>query len=81
MAFIIRDPRFSMSVVDSDIPKMHYPRVSYAKQIERRIVSVWKLVTGATRKQPRNSVMFPDFVAVTHRRRSIHPSQAFRTRN
>ncbi|KAF9038482.1 hypothetical protein BJ165DRAFT_1531571 [Panaeolus papilionaceus] len=81
MAFIIRDPRFSMSVADADIPKMDYPRVSYAKQLERRIVSVWKLVTGATRKQPRNSVMFPDFVAVTHRRRSVLPSRAFPARH
>lgn len=54
------------------VPRFH--RVTYAKQLERRIVSVWKLVTRTTRKKQRNSFIHPDFVVITSRRRSsIHP--------
>ncbi|KAF8159501.1 hypothetical protein B0H34DRAFT_796741 [Crassisporium funariophilum] len=75
-SYIVRDPRFSMSMTDSDAAPgaARYPRVSFAKQLERRIISVWKIVTMAARKQPRNSFMSPDFVVITSRRRSTLPS-------
>ncbi|PPQ67863.1 hypothetical protein CVT25_010302 [Psilocybe cyanescens] len=74
-SYIVRDPRFSMSMADTEVPiSANFRRVSYAKQLERRIISVWKVVTRTTRKQPRNSFIHPDFVVITSRRKStIHP--------
>ncbi|KAF8966321.1 hypothetical protein BDZ97DRAFT_1809021 [Flammula alnicola] len=49
-------------------------RTTYARQLERRVVRVWKFVTRATRKQPRNSFIASDFIVLTSRRRStLHP--------
>ncbi|KDR80679.1 hypothetical protein GALMADRAFT_241055 [Galerina marginata CBS 339.88] len=77
-SYIVRDPRFSMSMVDAEVPStIHYSRASYAKQLERRIVRLWKLVTRTTRKQPRSSFISPDFIVITSRkslrRSTIHP--------
>ncbi|KAF4610473.1 hypothetical protein D9613_007011 [Agrocybe pediades] len=78
---IVRDSRFSMSMYrDSEAPSTSFRRTSYAKQLERRIVGVWKLVTRNTRKQPRNSYIHPDFVVITSRRKSILYPQTYHMR-
>ncbi|KAF8906241.1 hypothetical protein CPB84DRAFT_1770327 [Gymnopilus junonius] len=81
MSYVVRDPRFSMSLLDAEAPSAptRY-RPSYAKRIERRVVGVWKLVTRSTRKQPRNSSMPSDFIVVTSRRKSTYQPQVYRFR-
>ncbi|KAF5316567.1 hypothetical protein D9619_006469 [Psilocybe cf. subviscida] len=82
-AVIIRDPRFSMSLVDYEVPTYvsRSSSPSFGRQIERRVVRAWKFVTRTTRKQPRNSFIAPDFVVLTSRKRnSIHP-QLYRYQN
>ncbi|PPQ81655.1 hypothetical protein CVT26_013920 [Gymnopilus dilepis] len=81
MSYVVRDPRFSMSMVDAEAPIVasRY-RPSYAKRIERRVVGVWKLVTRSTRKQARNSFMPSDFIVVTSRRKSTFQPQVYRFR-
>ncbi|KAH9479415.1 hypothetical protein JR316_0008005 [Psilocybe cubensis] len=84
MSYIVRDPRFSMSMAEAEVPisaNFRRGRVSYAKQIERRIISVWKVVTRTTRKQPRNSFIHPDFVVITTRRKSTIQPQIYRYHN
>lgn len=51
---------------------VHYARPSLVKQFERRVVSVWKLMTKKGRKPPRNSFIARDFVPVTNHRRSAY---------
>jgi len=68
---VVRDPRFSMTMPESDLPKStHYRRRSFGKQLERRFITIWKLVTRSTRRQPRNSYISPDFIVITARRKS-----------
>ena len=55
--------------------RYHHHHVTFAKQIERRVISIWKVVTRTTRKQPRNSYLSRDFSFVTSRRRSTFPGQ------
>ncbi|KAF9530481.1 hypothetical protein CPB83DRAFT_851000 [Crepidotus variabilis] len=77
MAYVVRDPRFSMSHTDPEMPMpiVHFPRRTYARQIERRLISLWKLMTRNGRKQPRNSFISRDFINVTSRRRSTYHPQ------
>jgi len=46
------------------------PRVSSVKQLERRIIKLWKFATRSSRKQSRNSFLPQDFIAITSRRRT-----------
>lgn len=73
---VIRDPRFSMSMAENDLPRStRYHHSSFGKQLERRFISIWKLVTRSARRQPRNSYISPDFIVITARRRStMHPN-------
>ncbi|KAF8202175.1 hypothetical protein BJ912DRAFT_1138446 [Pholiota molesta] len=72
MSVVARDARFSVSVLLADEKPAVAPRhrATYGRQFERRIVRVWKFITRTTRKQPRNSVISPDFIVLTSRRRS-----------
>ena len=56
-------------------PVRCHHHTSFAKQIERRVISIWKVVTRSTHKQPRNSYLSRDFSFVTSRRRSTFAGQ------
>ncbi|KXN87450.1 hypothetical protein AN958_08881 [Leucoagaricus sp. SymC.cos] len=83
MSIIARDPHFSWaspltgddaSEKTTHTSSSHSSHVPQSKQIERRIVNIWKTLTRSTRKQKRVSVYAKDFVFVTaaaSRRRSI----------
>jgi len=77
MTFVVRDPHFTMTFQDIDAPRpvRYHHHVSFAKQIERRVISIWKVVTRSSRKQPRNSYLSRDFSFVTSRRRSTFAGQ------
>ncbi|KAG5637681.1 hypothetical protein H0H81_003597, partial [Sphagnurus paluster] len=45
-------------------------RASRPRHFQRKVVQLWKVVTGATRKHERASFVPTDFVLVTSRRRS-----------
>lgn len=47
------------------------PRMSFNKYMERRIIRAWKILSRATRKPERASLLPEDFVLLTARRRSI----------
>ncbi|TFK39848.1 hypothetical protein BDQ12DRAFT_681339 [Crucibulum laeve] len=75
MAMLIRDPRFSMSIPETENHRSQ-SRASYAKQLERRVVHIWKVVTRSTRRHQRVSVFARDFVFVNARRRSTLPARS-----
>ncbi|TFK75031.1 hypothetical protein BDN72DRAFT_892712 [Pluteus cervinus] len=47
------------------------PRMSCTKHIERQIIHAWKVVTRATRKRQRASVVPRDFVLLTNRQSAL----------
>ena len=63
------------NIILSYRPVRCHNHASFAKQIERRVISIWKVVTRSTRKQPRNSYLSRDFSFVTSRRRSTFAGQ------
>ncbi|RXW21684.1 hypothetical protein EST38_g4178 [Candolleomyces aberdarensis] len=81
MATVVRDSRFSMSVIPP--VEMHYApmtqsRSTKGKRIGRQLVNLWKMMTR-TRSKQRASFMPRDFVSVT-RRRSTMPPQLYLAR-
>ncbi|KAF9006089.1 hypothetical protein BDQ17DRAFT_1352714, partial [Cyathus striatus] len=71
---LLRDSTFSMTFPDVDLKRTSC-RPNYAKQLERHLVRAWKIVTRATRKHQRTSMLARDFVFVNARRRSVRQSQ------
>ncbi|KAF8227489.1 hypothetical protein L208DRAFT_1405232 [Tricholoma matsutake] len=71
MSTITRYPQFLFTEGETDRPLAHSRPIPRSKRIERRIVSIWKVVTRASRKHQRLSCFQKDFVIVTANRRSI----------